>query len=155
MQNAAFSTTAQHPPTCKMYELVGELPGARRLADLAGQLHPQPSREGYATTDREKTRVLYEQHVSPYLPGEWTKCFLAIIWPNGTIPPHRDGDSIREGSKRFQVVLQTNDQCWNLHDRQWQQLVQDGIYTMQPDLVHASVNWGSEPRILLIADVTR
>lgn len=118
-------------------------------------LRPKPSEQGYCTTDRDETTTIYRSHLEQLFSGEWTKCFLAIIWPNGTIPPHVDGDSIREGSQRYQVVLQSNPDSWVLHDGDWQQLEEGGIYTMRPELRHASVNWGNEPRINLIVDVTR
>lgn len=136
-----------------MYVQVGYYPDARRLAELAARLNPKPSEQGYCTTDRDATYELYYPHFKDTFLNKWDKCFLAIIWANGSIPPHTDGDSILGGTQRFQVVLQTNANSWVMHGGDWQQLVEGGIYTMRPDVTHASINWGGEPRINLIVDV--
>lgn len=136
-----------------MYVRIGTHQNARRLADTAAQFHLQPSREGYATSACEPTRRVYQPLLEHVFPGEWTHCLLSVIWQNGSIPPHCDGDTVNSGSRRFHIVIQSNPNAWALHDGEWQRLDEDGIYTMDPVREHAAVNWGQEPRIHLIADV--
>lgn len=134
---------------------VGFHSNSRQLADLAGKLNPQPSREGYATTSRQETSELYYPLLSDVFPGRWLQCFLAIIWANGTIPPHCDSETGDGKSKRFHLVIQSNANCWYMHNNQWQQLEEGGIYEFDPTLVHAAVNWGGEPRIHLVVDIAQ
>lgn len=134
-----------------MYVLTGRHSNPRALAELAPRLEPKRSAEGYATTDRERTRALFAPLLGDVFPGEWHHCALAIIWPNGTIPPHEDGAS--EFRQRFMLVLQSNPGSWVWHDGDWQQLEEGGIYTADPSKTHAALNWGSEPRIHFVVDV--
>ena len=60
---------------------------------------------------------------------------------------------MRADADRFHLVIQTNPDCWMLHDGQWQQLEPGGIYTLDPLIPHASVNWGNEPRVHFVVDV--
>lgn len=138
-----------------MYHRVGQYPGARRLVELAARFQLAPSHEGYATSPWEATVPLFQPPLAAVFPGEWTYAILTAIWANGTIPPHQDGDPERSGAQRFHLVLQSNPQSWTLHDGTWQQLTEDGIYTMDPIKTHAAVNWGGEPRIHLVVDVRR
>jgi len=137
-----------------MYQRVGAYPGPTRplVAPLA-QFGLQPSREGYATTPWEAALACYRPLLADTFPGEWTYAIAVVIWPNGTIPPHEDGDTQRERSQRYHLVLQSSQKAWVLHDGTWQQLDEGGIYTMDPLTTHAAVNWGGEPRIHLVVDV--
>ena len=54
---------------------------------------------------------------------------------------------------RYNVVLQTNQRCWNFHDGDWQQLELGGIYTMDASKEHASINWGDTERVHLVLDI--
>lgn len=139
-----------------MYEEVGKYSGcARELANLAGSLSPERKPEGYATTDCDRTLALYFPLLSITFPGEWKQCFLAILWANGTIPIHQDGDTQDGKSERYHLVLQSNQWSWTLHDGCWQQLEEGGIYRMNPVKTHAAVNWGGEPRIHFVVDIKK
>lgn len=135
-----------------MYRQIGRYEGdVGELVELIKWLNPAPTLPlMYNTTEPTRTAEVYQPHLQSVFPGEWTKCFLAIIWPNGSIMPHVDADTA--GQTRTHLVLQSNPDCWNMNDGKWCQLETGGIYTMDQTLVHASINWGSEPRVHFIVD---
>jgi hypothetical protein len=136
-----------------MYRQIGRYNSDTRwLAELGIKtLQPAPTYPLlYCTTNSPETTSLYNPLLQDKFPGEWTKCFLAIIFPNGSIMPHKDLDVA--GQIRTHLVLQTNPDCWNMNDNIWTNLEEGGIYTMDQTLVHASINWGTEPRIHLVVD---
>ena len=136
------------------YVKIGSYPNARRLVALAPELRPIPGPEiRYTTMHQAEIRSAYYPHLLGVFPSdEWIKCFLSIIWHNGSIEPHQDGDT-QLGGQRCQLVLQTNPDCWMLHGGVWQQLEEDGIYTMDPLVPHASINWGHQPRVFFVVDI--
>jgi hypothetical protein len=117
-------------------------------------MRPNPGPEiRYTTMHQEGIRHSFYPHLQDIFPSrEWIRCFLSIIWHNGSIEPHQDTDTVPD-SQRCHLVLQTNPDCWMLHDGTWQQLQEDKIYTMDPRLFHASINWGHEPRVFFVVDV--
>ena len=135
-----------------MYQKVGHYDGDTKvLVELIRLLDPAPTLPLlYNTTEPKRTEAVYRPHLQETLPGEWTKCFLAIIWPNGSIMPHQDLDVA--GQIRTHLVMQTNSDCWCMNAGLWSQPEQGGIYTMDQTLVHASINWGSEPRVHFVVD---
>lgn len=135
-----------------MYTQIGVYPGASRLHDLVPQLSPQKSAQGYGTTESARTIALFQPYLAAVFPGVWTYAICAVIWANGSIPPHQDGDTVREHSTRHHLVISTNPHAWTWHGGTWQQLGQDGIYQMDPLEMHAAINWGSTPRIHLVVD---
>lgn len=81
---------------------------------------------------------------------------LIALRPGGHIPLHADDvateHAMEPGLSRFHVVLQTNQDCWSLHNGSWQQLEVGGIYWMNPTKAHAAVNFGSTARYHLVID---
>ncbi len=136
-----------------MYLQVGRYPNPRALADRAHLCKPVESELGYATTDRDITLCVYREALGDVFKGEWMDCKLAIVWPYGCIHPH--ADILPADRERFFLVLQTNPDSWCLHDGQWQQLEEGGIYSVDPSKVHAAVNLGTELRINFVVDVRR
>lgn len=139
-----------------MYRLVGRYQGrARDLVELVRELAPVPTLPLlYTTTDSKQTEAVFHPHLKDTFPGEWTKCFLAILWnPNGSIMPHTDKDTA--GQIRTHLVMQTNQDCWAMNGNEWSQLEEGGIYTMDQTIVHASINWGGEPRVHFVVDRNR
>ena len=135
-----------------MYIQIGTYDGPiRPLVEQAYSLVPGASREGYCTVHDFSVGTQYAPIFQQIIPGHWVRSFLSIIWHNGTIPPHIDTD-MREDAIRSHVVLDTNAECWYLHDGQWQQLQTGGVYRMDPLKIHASVNWGHGARIHLVVD---
>lgn len=119
---------------------------ATRLANEDGK--------GYTCTDPRATASAYKPLLCDIFPGVWTRCFLAIIWPNGNIMPHWGaGEVIADGSVRYHLVLKTNADCWSMHENQWQQLKEGNIYEFDPRLVHAAINWGKEWRVHFVVDI--
>ena len=137
-----------------MYTAVGEYPNARSLLVLAPELRPIPGPEiRYTTYHSSAIHDTYHPILRGVFPnGEWIHCFLSAIWHNGHIEPHADAP-LPVGGQRFHLAVQMNPDCWMLHDGTWQQLHENTIYTMDPTLPHASINWGHEPRVLFIVDV--
>lgn len=135
-----------------MYEWVAEIQEPRLLAELVSRCSPRVGAEGYASTDFPATRDVFGPRMASQFgdPERWAHCSVAMIMPNGTIPPHADS---LVGSHRYMVVLQTNDRAWCLHGGAWQQLREGGIYTADPRIEHAALNWGREPRIHFVVDV--
>ena len=76
---------------------------------------------------------------------------LVGIKPGGTIRPHEDG--VTAGLSRYHFVVRTNQWCFSFHDDGWQQLEYGGVYLMDANKIHASVNLGDTTRWHLIADV--
>jgi len=136
-----------------MYQLVGRYPGnPRELVELIKPLAPTPTLPLlYNTTDSARTTAIFRPVLQHVFPGEWSKCFLSILWPpNGSIMPHADQDTA--GQLRCHLVLQTNSDCWAMNGGVWVQLEEGGIYTMEQTITHASINWGVEPRVHLVVD---
>lgn len=108
---------------------------------------------GYgSTSDRiANVREVFRPFVRDLFPSEWAYTMLAVVFPNGSIPPHKDGP-LKIGFKRYHLILQTNEHSWNMHDGEWQQFEEGGVYTMECTDTHAAVNWGAEPRIHLVID---
>lgn len=135
-----------------MYVWVADIPDARKLAEQAFHCSPRVGAEGYASTDFPITREVFGPLVWAYFgdPIRWVHCSVVIILPNGSIPPHADS---LVGSRRYMAVLQTNERAWCLHGGTWQQLREGEIYTADPRIEHAAVNWGREPRVHFVVDV--
>ena len=133
-----------------MYHKVGHYTGP--LQPLVAII-PYPSDAsgmGYRTVHGQE--ALYASYLRDTFPGTWARGFFSIIWKDGSIVPHLDSD-MRADATRFHLVIQTNPDCWMLHDGQWQQLEAGGIYTLDPLIPHASVNWGHSTRVHLVVDV--
>jgi len=138
-----------------MYTLIARYQGSleRLLAEIP-RLSPQRGGGGYCCTYHDSSRAIFEPLVKESFPGLWTACFAVVVWPDGHIMPHeQSGEVIEDGSMRYHLVLQTNDKSWNMHNNQWQRLERGGLYEMDPRFVHASINWGAEPRIHLVVDI--
>lgn len=136
-----------------MYERIGTYPGDLTvLVEAMHRLHPRPTLPlGYLTTDAEPTMAVYRPLLQTFFPGEWAKCFLSIVWPNGgTIMAHADADAA--DYERQHLVLKTNSDSWCMHDGGVEQLEVGGIYTMDATKVHAAMNWGTDVRIHLVID---
>lgn len=138
-----------------MYRLIGRYDGELEpLLNLVSRLSPSKGGTGYTCTPPPATAELYRPLLAAVFPGDWTRSFLAVIWPNGSIMPHaKDGEVIADGSIRYHLVLKTNEHCWSMHDGGWQQLEEGRIYEFDPRLVHASINWGSAWRIHFVVDI--
>ena len=136
-----------------MYNKVGELPNARQLWSRAAGLVLDASGTGYgSTSDRFlHLRELYYNDLAALFPGDWPYSMLAVVFANGTIPPHKDGPLAKD-YQRYHLVLQSNPNAWSFHDGVWQQLKENGIYVMDCTQYHAAVNWGAEPRVHLVID---
>lgn len=136
-----------------MYERVGTYEGALgALVDAGAKGIPlvptMPLR--YNTSDSVLTEKIYGPLLGDVFPGFWIKCFLSVIWPAGSIHPHVDQDA--KGRDRLHLVLQTNEEAYCIHDGCLQQLEAGGIYRMDPTKLHASINWGEQPRINFVVD---
>jgi len=110
----------------------------------------------YICSPRDQTKDLYYPLVKDVFPGECAGLFLAVIWPDGHIMPHGAGgigEVIEDGAVRYHLVLKTNPDAWSMHDNEWQQLEERGIYEFDPRKVHASINWGKEYRVHLVVDI--
>lgn len=136
-----------------MYIEVGSFGRAKRLADMAPRFNPKPCEKGYCTVGHEDGISIFQPLLADTLFGKWTYCIMSIIWPHGSIAPHVDGNTANTDSTRYNLVLQSNDNCWSMHGGDWQQLKEGFIYQMDPSITHASINWGNEPRIHLVVDV--
>lgn len=134
-----------------MYTRVETYAGASMLEPYVAVLAPWQQVQGYGTTPSEETLAVFVPLLHTSFPGLWVYAICAVIWPNGTIPPHQDTHTT--GSQRFHLVLSTNPDAWVWHDGIWQQLEQDGVYTMDPEKVHAALNWGTLPRVHLVFDI--
>lgn len=138
-----------------MYERLGTYEGELEvlLGRVAG-VRPQRGGGGYTCTPLRATREAYEPLLRATFPGTWTRCTLVVVWPNGHIMPHfGKGEVIADNSTRYHLVIKTNGQSWSMHENEWQRLDARGIYTFDPRLIHASINWGAEWRIHFVVDV--
>lgn len=135
-----------------MYQQVGRYGGDLSvLAERIHALRPAPTQPlGYLTTDSAATMALYRPLLDGFFPGEWLKCFLSIVWPNGSIMPHQDLDAA--GRHRQHLVIKTNPDSWCMHDGTVQQLDAGGVYIMDQTRVHAAMNWGADVRVHLVVD---
>jgi hypothetical protein len=141
-----------------MYERVGNYDGKIPLQELASRIASfdvawAPDGHGTTTDHLIAVRDAFCADLADALPGEWAYSMLVALQPNGgSIPLHRDLPQ-RAGLLRHHLVLQTNPACWNFHGGDWQQLELGGIYTVDPMVEHASINWGDTQRIHLVIDV--
>lgn len=137
-----------------MYKQVGTYIGdVKLLASKLDSFELDKSSSGYgSTSDRpERVRETFYPFVSDLFPGNWSYSMLVSLDPGGSLPPHRDAPLI-QGIKRFHLILQSNEYTWTMHDFEWQQLEVGNIYTMNPNCLHASINWGHCSRIHLVVD---
>ena len=135
-----------------MYQKVGSYPGdLSGLVEAMHLLNPSPTLPlGYLTTDSIATEAVYKPLLGDFFPGEWLKCFLSIVWPNGSIMMHVDADAA--GRQRQHLVLKSNPESWCIHDGALQQLEDGGVYIMEQTLPHAAINWGQDVRIHFVVD---
>ena len=112
------------------------------------------SATGYGSTSdqHELVREAFYPDVGHLFPGAWPYSMVVTLAPNGTLPPHKDGP-LKTGCQRYHLVLQTNENVWQLHDGDWQQLEAGGIYELDQTKIHAAVNWGDKARVHLVMDV--
>lgn len=107
--------------------------------------------QGYWCVDGRKSPI--EKVLAPLVegcfPGEWAFSMLVKLEQGNFIPPHHD-KPLQE--TRRHLILSTDEYSWCMHDNVWQQLEAGGIYTMEPQYVHAAINWGATPRIHLVVD---
>jgi len=137
-----------------MYRQMGIYGGD--IESLLGQARKLASENGhgYTCTDPRATGSAFKPLLYDVFPGVWTRCFLAIIWPNGNIMPHYGGgEVIADGSTRYHLVLKTNSDCWSMHENEWQQLKEGNIYEFNPRVVHAAINWGKQWRVHFVVDI--
>ena len=141
-----------------MYEWVGSYDGKSPLQEMADRLASFDvawAPDGHGTTTEHLTliRDAFKADLDVVLPGDWAYSMLVSLQPNGgSIPIHTDLP-LRDGLVRHHLVLQTNDRCWNFHGGHWQQLELGGIYTVDPMVEHASINWGETQRVHLVVDM--
>jgi hypothetical protein len=137
-----------------MYRKVAHYGGC--LAALIEHMHklePKPTLPlGYLTTDPKTTEAIYRPLLAALFPGEWLKCFLSIVWPNGSIMAHQDLDAPALNRHRHHLVLKTNSDCWCMHDGTVEQLDLGGIYAIDETKVHAAMNWGRDFRVHFVVD---
>ncbi len=135
-----------------MYVQVGQYDGnLSELAELIHILRPAPTLPlGYLTTEPIATTEIYGPVLKAIFPGIWAKCFLSIVWPNGSIMPHADMDM--PSTYRQHLVIKTNPDAWVMHDGGVEQLREGGIYSMDETRVHAAMNWGQDVRIHFVID---
>lgn len=126
-----------------MGELVALLEGIR--------FDESPSGYGSTSDQQERVREVFFPHVGSLFPGEWPYAMVTVVHPNGGIPPHRDAP-LPAGVRRYHLVLETNEYAWSLHDGEWCQFEAGSVYELDPAKLHASINWGSTPRIHLVVD---
>lgn len=105
----------------------------------------------YQTTEPIQTEAIYKPLLKDTFPGQWQKCFLSIVWPNGSIMAHADIE--RKDRIRRHLVIKTNPDCWCMHDGNCQQLEAGGIYEMDEKLTHAAMNWGNDIRMHFVIDI--
>lgn len=140
-----------------MYLEVGKYVGeSRHLLSEISRFDLRASSEGYATSSNqpELAKEVFQPVLKDTFPGEWLSAMLTVILPNGCIPSHCDSDVAGGKATRYHLVLQSNDQSWSMHDNEWQRLREGYIYTIDPALIHGSINWGKEPRVHLVIDIS-
>lgn len=138
-----------------MYYRVGTYAGRvplQELADRLGQFEIAWAPTDYGTTVDHFVAVRegFSADLQDALPGVWASSMLVVIRPEGHIRKHTD---ILDKGERYHLVLQTNEDCWNYHDGDWQQLEAGGIYTVDQSKQHFSINMGHELRIHLVVDL--
>lgn len=135
-----------------MYLRVGQHPQARRLMTSVAGLNFTARPSGYLITEKQQTIEAFRKLLSNTFPGEWINARCAVLKADSMIPLHKDSQDAAAVFSRRLLVVQTNPDAWALHDGTWQHLAEDGIYEMNPQMFHAAVNWGTEPRVHLIVD---
>lgn len=139
-----------------MYERVGTYEGKTPLQELGDRFLEfdvawAPSEYGTTVEHLTQVRDAYPE-LADVLPGDWYRSMLVMIRPGGNIRMHKDVPEA-DGLTRYHLVLATNDDCWNYHDGDWQQLELGGIYTVDHTRQHASINFGESMRVHLVVDV--
>ena len=139
-----------------MYQYIGEYTGdLEGLERALSTVSYGEAVSGYGASSwpqDQQIKDIAQPYLKDILPTEWLFTMLTVIHPDGILTPHLDG-ATREGYLRYHLVLKTNDLCWNFHDGSWQHMPKGSIWTIDPALIHASVNWGLEDRIHLVMDV--
>ena len=136
-----------------MYVLDGEHRGTQQVLSLLDQFEYKWAPQGYWIVDGREHPL--ENTVGPlvydHLPPTWVFAMVIKLECGNSIPPHCD-KPLAAGVTRRHLVLDTNDSSWCMHNNRWQQMELGGVYTMEPQFVHAAINWGVTPRIHLVVD---
>jgi len=132
-----------------VYRLVGRVPGAGELAALVPRLELL-DRPGYQVSRKGPTIELVRPLLAGHFPGRWLVARFVVVKPAGMIPLHTDPRGPDDLPAWRLLVVQTSPDAWALHDVDWQQLGQDGVYEADQSLAHAAVNFGKQPRVHLV-----
>ena len=133
-----------------MYVEVGEFADAATLCDVANAFEYYWAPQGYWGVDGRFSAL--ESTFRSLVPGQWVFSMLTQLREGNSIPPHAD-KPLSPWVTRYHYVLGSNDYSWCMHDGVWQQLLPGHIYTMEPQYVHAAINWGATPRTHLVVDI--
>ena len=135
-----------------MYAYQGDYRG-QSLSMLAESFEYYWAPQGYWCVDGRFSPIepAFRELVGNAIPGTWGFTMLTKLEQGNYIPPHND-KPLAEGVTRYHLVLQSNEHSWCMHDNQWQQMAAGGVYTMNPQYVHAAINWGATPRVRLVVD---
>ena len=136
------------------YQLEGEWMGdVNDVLDAIKAFDYYWAPQGYWAVDGRKSAI--EQRLRPLVGNafddRWVFSMIVKLEEGNFIPPHED-KPLAPGVTRRHLVLSANDKSWCMHGNEWQQLDVGGVYTMEPQYVHAAINWGVEPRIHLVVD---
>ena len=140
-----------------MYLYTASLPDPL-LRDLTTTLQPVIARYGFQSAASFMSEIEETQAVCcamlpslvRLLPGPYGWFRIVGLRPSQQIVAHRDPP--RPG-KRYHIPIHTNPGCWTLHAACWQQLVEGGVYEMDPTEIHGAVNWGETLRVHLLIDI--
>ena len=137
-----------------MYELCGKYNGdVAYLEALAEAFVYKWAPQGYWIVDGREHPV--EKALGPLvydlMPAPWAFTMITKLTQRDMIPPHND-KPLPVGVTRRHLIIATNDNSWCMHGGTWQQMQAGEVYTMEPQYVHAAINWGATPRIHLVVD---
>lgn len=132
-----------------MYVRVGHISNASQLASVAQPLFSEMPKCGYFTSSAEIIKETFYPYLKHILPYEWSKCMLAVLWPDRTIPPHLDVWY----ESRFNFTLQVGDNSWIKHELGWFQPELGSVYKVNPRKIHSTVCWDKDPKISLVVDI--
>ena len=149
-----------------MYHAIGQLldqeacdlmvrVGIHKLGVPRNGVGPE-GRVGYHSTDPDATLEAFQStqdllRRKPIVDGEWVTARLLTVFPSSLLNLHADRGV--DHLTRYHVVIETNPDAWVYHGSQWQQLELGVLYRMDPQMQHASVNFGKTPRTHLFFDV--
>ena len=110
----------------------------------------EPAMRYWAQTGYPLQDVQHDELLALLPADRWAGSFAVMLLPGDTVHPHTHWADRKQA--KYNVVLQTNSDCWCSNGGEIHQL-DVGVYRMERRLEHWAANMGRTPRVHLILTI--